>query len=66
MQDDKQRRLALSPARAAEMLDVSRITVWRLIQAGELRVFHVSKRCTRITMASLEAYMAERLEAEAS
>jgi excisionase family DNA binding protein len=59
-------RLALSPKKAADALDVSRITIWRLIRDKKLQVIHVSERCTRITMASLNEYIAERLEAEAS
>lgn len=59
-------RLALSPTEAAKALSVSRITIWRLIERGELKTFHVSARCRRIPVSEIERYIAERLESESA
>jgi excisionase family DNA binding protein len=59
-------RLALSPTEAANALGVSRITIWRMIERGELKTFHVSARCRRIPVTEIERYIAERLESESA
>lgn len=47
-----------------QMIPVSPATGYRLIAAGELETFKVG-RATRITVASLEAYIARQLAARA-
>ena len=58
--------LALRLQRAADALDISRITLWRLVRGGKLKVVHVAPRCPRIPMSSLEEYMASLLEEESA
>lgn len=48
----------LKPAEAAEMLRLSRATVYRLIATGELPTVHVGARqATRIEESAIAAYV---------
>ena len=47
------------PEVAREHLNVSRSTVYRLVEAGELELIHI-RSCARITAASLNRYCASR------
>lgn len=47
---------AVTLARAASFLGLSRRQVQRLISAGKIAVFRYSDRCVRIDYASLKAY----------
>lgn len=49
----------------SRFLGISRIQVYRLINAGSLVRVHIGKRGARITAASLDAYLAA-LEANAA
>ena len=49
---------AVTLARAAAFLGLSRRQVQRLIAAGKITVFRYSKRSVRIDFASLKAYRA--------
>ena len=53
-QPTMQTAIAVSPAKAAEMLGVSRGTIYNLIQRGELRRSKIG-RSTRILVADLVA-----------
>jgi excisionase family DNA binding protein len=46
--------------RVAQMIDVSRTTIFRLIQRRELTAVHLSSRCTRVVAASVDDYIARR------
>jgi excisionase family DNA binding protein len=48
--------IAVRPAKAAEMLDVSRATIYNLIAQGELRSFRVGQS-RRILLAEIAAYI---------
>ncbi|PZM91334.1 MAG: excisionase [Actinobacteria bacterium] len=50
---------------AAEVLRVSRWTVFRLIKERELTSLLVGRRCRRVTRSSVQAYIARQLEAAA-
>lgn len=47
------------PEVASDYLKVSRSTVYRLIEAGELELVHI-RTCARITAESLDSYCARR------
>ncbi|MGH2448760.1 MAG: ATP-binding protein [Chloroflexota bacterium] len=49
-----------SPSQAAELLGVSRASVWRWIRAGHLSASRIGARTTRIKHAELDRFMAER------
>jgi hypothetical protein len=51
------------PAACRELGDLSRAQLYRLIQAGELETTHLG-RLTRVTGASLAAYVDRLIEAE--
>lgn len=48
------RRMAMSPAEAADALGVTRVTIYRLIERGQLRRFKVG-RLSRIPIADVLA-----------
>ncbi|TFU24985.1 MULTISPECIES: helix-turn-helix domain-containing protein [Thermus] len=50
-------KLLLTYEEVQKALGVSRSTVWRLIQAGHLRLVHPTRRTARITRESLEAFL---------
>jgi excisionase family DNA binding protein len=52
-QPDKPKR-NLSTKQAAERLGVCKLTIHRMIKAGKLRAFHLSKRSVRIPEAEIE------------
>lgn len=52
--------LAVTPRQAFESLGVGTTTGYKLINTGELEAFKIG-RATRITMASIEGYVARRL-----
>lgn len=54
-----ERPVAVRPARAAELLDVSRATIYNLMARGELPSFHVGQS-RRILLADIEAYIAQQ------
>ncbi len=47
---------------AAELLAVSRWTVFRLVKQRQLTSILVATRCRRVTAASVQAYIARQLE----
>lgn len=49
--------IAYSPAQAAELLGVTRQTIFALLKSGKLRRFKVG-RCTRIPVADVHALVA--------
>jgi excisionase family DNA binding protein len=55
-EDARSDRLALTVAEAAEELTVSRITVYRLVEAGELRARRCGSRIL-IPRRALEQYL---------
>ena len=50
-------QLLLTTTQAANLLGISRTTVYALINQGELRPVHISRSC-RISRAELERYVA--------
>lgn len=52
--------LALSVPRAAQLLDVSKSTLYRLIEQRKVAAIHI-ERTTRIPLRELEAYMAAKV-----
>lgn len=56
--------LAVRPQRAADLLGVSRPTIYNLMDAGELASFKVGS-ARRIPVDALRGYIARRLDAEA-
>lgn len=46
----------------AEKLKVSRQTIYRMIDSGELKVFHISVRGPRIREEDLQSYITKRME----
>ena len=57
----------LKPAEVGERLGLSRWTVYRLIDAGELPTVHVGKRqATRIEESSVDAYIERNRHARAT
>jgi excisionase family DNA binding protein len=55
---------ALSVAHAGDYLDLSRHTIYRLIEAGELRAFTVAgHKALRIAQSDLDAYIERRAAA---
>ena len=55
-----QHPLAYQVNRAAEKLDVSRATIYRLVKGKHLTLVKVGKRASRITAKSLTDYLASR------
>lgn len=51
--------------RVAQMLDVSRSTIYRLVRAKRLTLVKVGKRGSRVTATSVEDLLREREESEA-
>lgn len=58
-----ERLVAVRPARAAELLDVSRATIYNLMAQGELPSFRVGQS-RRILLATIEAYIARQQACE--
>jgi excisionase family DNA binding protein len=58
-------RLLLTPERTAELLDVSRTTVYALLAAGELESVQIG-RSRRIPTDSAEGYVARLRDAQPS
>jgi excisionase family DNA binding protein len=52
----------MTMSETAEFLRVSRWTVFRLAKQGHLTTIVVGERCRRVTVASVRAYIARRLE----
>lgn len=50
---------ALSIAEVAEALSISRPTVYRLLERGELKAFHVARR-RLVSVEELDRFIAER------
>jgi hypothetical protein len=61
--DDSQ--LVVSPKKGAAALDVGLTRVYELINSGQLQSYHDGKS-RKIVVASLEAYIARQIEAEAT
>jgi hypothetical protein len=61
--DDTQ--LVVSPRKGAAALDVGLTRVYELINSGQLQSYHDGKS-RKIVVASLEAYIARQIEAEAT
>ncbi|MBD9406225.1 helix-turn-helix transcriptional regulator [Acidovorax sp. 22279] len=55
-----QHQLAYQINRAAEKLDVSRSTIYRLVNDKHLTLVKVGKRASRITAKSIHDYLASR------
>lgn len=53
-------RLAVAPKVGFDMIDVGVTKGYELINSGELETFKIG-RATRITVASIEAYVARQL-----
>lgn len=51
----------ISSNKVAEMLGVSRVTVWRLERAGDLKAVRLGKRLVRYRVSDVEALVRERL-----
>jgi excisionase family DNA binding protein len=60
--EEKQAPLAVPPLEAARMLSLGLTRLYRLMRSGELDSFH-SGRSRRITVRSIEAYVARQLDA---
>ena len=50
----------LSPQDVADRLSVSRATVRRWIEAGELRAVRITPQTHRVAMSELERFLSER------
>ena len=59
---EKQAPLAVPPLEAARMLSLGLSRLYQLMRTGELDAFH-SGRSRRITVESIEAYIARQLDA---
>jgi excisionase family DNA binding protein len=55
------KKLVVGPRGAAELLDLSQWSVYKLINSGELESFALGSS-RRITVESIEAYIARRLD----
>jgi excisionase family DNA binding protein len=60
--EQKQAPLAVPPLEAARMLSLGLSRLYHLMRTGELDAFH-SGRSRRITVRSIEAYIARQLNA---
>jgi excisionase family DNA binding protein len=56
-------KLAVSPSEAADLLEVSRNTIYRLMERGEIRSFHIG-RARRILVSEIERFAAESAREE--
>jgi excisionase family DNA binding protein len=56
-------RLLLSPEEAAEVLSISRSSVYELVQDGEISAIHVGRNL-KLPMAEIEAYVQRKIEEE--
>lgn len=59
-------RLVVTVEQAAEILSVSRDTVFRMLRRNELRSVRISEKLRRIPMSALQDYIAARLEEQNS
>lgn len=55
-------KFVFRPATAAEVLDISKATLWRLVQRGEIATVK-KDGCTYIMRAELERYVARLSDA---
>ena len=55
-------QLLLTTSEAAEVLRVSRTTVYNLMKVGELRPVHIGRAC-RISLAEIRRYVASKDDA---
>lgn len=46
--------------KALMLLGISRATLYRLINAGEIRTIHLSSRVVRIEMAEIERFLTKK------
>lgn len=46
--------------KVADILDISRVSVYRLAKAGEITIRKTGPRCSGVTRESLVAYLARR------
>jgi hypothetical protein len=58
----KDEPLVVSPRRARVMLDCGNTRLYELIAGGDLQSFKDGK-CRKITVASIKAYIAQKIEA---
>jgi len=56
----------LTYAQASEMLGISRVTLYRLLRAGEIRSVRLSPQTCRIPVEELDRYVAELLSQSAA
>jgi excisionase family DNA binding protein len=47
----------LTVQQAADLMAISRVTVWRLMERGEIGYVRISQKCRRLSLAAIEEYV---------